>query len=283
MGWVRALRRRWWLTLLLLVLTLALTAVWAAKPGPYVGSSQVVLLPSKEVSGPAGGNPYLSFGDSITLTADLLRRELIAPPTVAKLAAAGYTSSYQVVDDPNVAGPVLDISVTGSSKTQVENTLNAVTSQSASTLAAMQATLSARDRITSLVVSITPNASLSVGKKLRTVLIVLGIGIILTIAIPQAVDAALRQRSRRNEITAERWRLRGDDLRSPVHDEPLPREPRREVQREPQPEPSPTANADTVAIPIADAGRGDRGPGKGKTETTSQRSADFDYVYDPEL
>ena len=119
MGWSRILRRRWWLALLLLLLTLAATAALAAKPGPYTAESQVALLPSKHISGPAGGNPYLSFGTADTLTADLLRRELTAPASVARLAAAGYSSTYLVTDDPTTAGPVLDITVTGTSKTVV--------------------------------------------------------------------------------------------------------------------------------------------------------------------
>jgi hypothetical protein len=202
MGWSRILRRRWWLALLLLLLTLAATAALAAKPGPYTAESQIALLPSKHISGPAGGNPYLSFGDSDTLTADLLRRELTAPASVTRLAAAGYSSTYVVADDPTTAGPVLDITVTGNSKVMVEHTLQGVTAAASTTLAGMQAGLSRSEQITSIVVSFAPEAELSVGKKARTLIVVFAVGLIFTIALPQAFDAAAsRRRARRFGIT----------------------------------------------------------------------------------
>jgi|HubBroStandDraft_6_1064221.scaffolds.fasta_scaffold99752_2 hypothetical protein len=202
MGWRRILRKRWWLALLLVLLTLAATAALAARPGPYTAESQIALLPSKHISLPAGGNPYLSFGDSDTLTADLLRRELTAPAAVTRLAAAGYSSSYLVVDDTATAGPVLDITVTGNSKAMVEHTLLGVTAAASTTLAGMQASLSPSEQITSIVVSIAPEAKLSVGKKARTLIVVLAVGLVLAIVLPQAFDAAAsRRRARRFGIT----------------------------------------------------------------------------------
>ncbi len=198
MGWRRILRKRWWLVLLLLLLTLVATAALAARPGPYTAESQVALLPSRHISGPAGGNPYLSFDDSDTLTADLLRREMTAPAAGARLAAAGYSSAYQVADDPTTAGPVLDITVTGNSKAMVEHTLQGVTAAASTTLAGMQSGLSPSEQITSIVVSLAPEAKLSAGKKARTLIVVLAVGLILAIAIPQVFDAAAsRRRARR--------------------------------------------------------------------------------------
>lgn len=205
MGWFRILRRRWRLTLLLVLLAVGAAAALATKPGPYVAQSQVVLLPSQHVSEPAGGNPYLSFGDSDTLTADLVRREVTAPNTAERLAAEGYTGSYTVVDDPSVVGPVLDVSVTGNSKAAVEHTIQGVTTAIGTTLAGMQTGLASADQITSRVVFIDPNAKLSLGKKARTVVVVLGIGVIFAIALPQAVDAAISRR---------RWRSL-DAIQSP--------------------------------------------------------------------
>jgi hypothetical protein len=166
------------------------------------GRKTRTLHPSKHISLPAGGNPYLSFGDSDTLTADLLRRELTAPAAVTRLAAAGYSSSYLVVDDTATAGPVLDITVTGNSKAMVEHTLLGVTAAASTTLAGMQASLSPSEQITSIVVSIAPEAKLSVGKKARTLIVVLAVGLVLAIVLPQAFDAAAsRRRARRFGIT----------------------------------------------------------------------------------
>jgi hypothetical protein len=194
MGSLSTLRRHWILTFLLLVVTLAGTAALGSRPGPYQAESQVVLLPSVKISKPNGDNPYLSFIDAITLTADLVRREVTDPRTALSLAAQGFPDSYQVVDDPQTAGPVLDVTVTGNNKTEVEQTLHAVTAQIRTRLADMQAGVKQSNRITSLVVSLDPRASLLISKKARTVVVALGLGLVLTIAIPQILDAALSRR-----------------------------------------------------------------------------------------
>jgi hypothetical protein len=194
MGWLYALRRRWIMTLLLLLVTLAGAAALGSRPGPYQSESQVVLLPSKQISKPNGGNPYLSFDNSISLTSDLVRREMMDPRTALSLAAQGFQSSYQVVDDPATAGPVLDVTVTGTSKAAVERTLYGVTAEISTKLADMQAGTNGANRVTSLVVSADPQATLLISKKARTVVVVLGLGLVFTIAIPQLVDASIARR-----------------------------------------------------------------------------------------
>jgi hypothetical protein len=191
MGSLRTLRRRWILTLLLLLLTLAGTAALAMRPGPYQSQSQVVLLPSKQSTKAYGNNPYLSFGGSISLAADLVRRESMDARTVRALTAQGFPSAYLVVDDPNTAGPVLDVTVTGNNKSAVEHTLYGVTAEVRAKLAGMQADIKPTDRITSLVVSVDPQPSLMISHKARPLVLVLGLGLVLTIAVPQIVDAGL--------------------------------------------------------------------------------------------
>jgi hypothetical protein len=193
-GPLLTLRRRWMLTLLLLLLTLVATVALAKKPGPYQSESQVVLLPSKVSAKAFGGNPYLSFGGSITLTADLVRREMMDPRTVLVLASQGFTSAYSVVDDPDTAGPVLDVLVDGSNEYSVEHTLNGATAEVSTKLTELQAGVKPADQITSLIVSSDPQPSLKLSKKARPLAVVLGIGLLFTIAIPQLVDAALSAR-----------------------------------------------------------------------------------------
>jgi hypothetical protein len=188
------LRRRWYITGPLLLLTVGASAALLARPGPYQSESQVVLLPSAQSAKAAGGNPYLSFDDSLTLTADLLRRELVAPPLIQSLSKNGYRSSYQVVDDPLTVGPVLDITVTGKSKSSVEHTLEGVTSEAGKQLHAMQGRVAPIDQITLRTVSYAPKPSLLVSKKARTPLVALAVGLILTLAVPLMFDAAIADR-----------------------------------------------------------------------------------------
>jgi hypothetical protein len=201
---MRTLRRRWILTTLLLLLTLAATAaIWVKKPGPYQAESMVALIPSHQSSVVNGNNPYLSFGGSENIAGDIVLRQMMAPQTVAALADRGYGESFEIVDDPATSGPILDITVTGSNQAAVESTLQGVTAATQAKLTALQADLKPTDRITSMVASQDPSAHLLVSKKARLVVLVLGLGLILTYAIPQIVDAEItRRRDRRGSRRA---------------------------------------------------------------------------------
>jgi hypothetical protein len=209
---VRALRRQWILTAGLLLLTLAATVALALRPGPYQAASQVVLLPSKTASKASGNNPYLSFGQSLTLTADVVRRLVMDPRTALELAGRGATGSYVVADDPTTAGPVLDVTVVAKSTSTTERTLQVVTSQIAVQLSKLQAGISPANKITSLVISYDPKAAPYTSKKLRPLVVVLGLGLVLTIAIPLAVDTAVLRRRARRQTMRRRTDLDSDLL-----------------------------------------------------------------------
>ena len=191
----RTLRKRWILTSFLLLLTLAAAlAAWVKLPGPYQAESMTVLYPSQQASRPNGDNPLMSFGGSLNVAGDIVLREVSSPSYVAQLAAHGYTSSFTIVDDPNTTGPILDVTVTGKNQSQVEQTLNGVTVAVKNQLAAIQQGYKPANRITSQVVSTQPTPQLLVSKKARTVVIVLGLGLVLTFAIPQVVEAEVAKR-----------------------------------------------------------------------------------------
>lgn len=190
-----ALRRRWLLTASLLLLTfIAVIGVYAKFPGPYSAESMVALFPSKQASQLNGNNPYLSYGGSENVAGDIVLREVSAPDSVAKLAAKGYTGSFTIADDPNTSGPILDITVTSKSQSVVENTLQAVTNAVQLQLASIQSNLKPANQITSQVVSFAPTPKLLLSKKLRTIVLALGVGLILSYAIPQIVDGNIERR-----------------------------------------------------------------------------------------
>ncbi len=279
---VRALRRRWYVSLPLLLLTLGGTAALAVRAGPYQAESQVVLLPSAQTAKPAGGNPYLSFDDSLTLTADLLRRELTAPPVVHALAVRGYGSPFQVVDDPLTAGPVLDITVTGNSKSAVEHTLAGVTSQAAKQLSAMQGGLAPIDRINVKTVSYQGRAALEISKKARTPVVVLGLGLVLTVAITLMLDAAVTDR-RRAVIAVRSTRRYPERHAVPVEADP-PLQPEPEVTRAsadatrrrtaaPKPAPEAPAAPDVKPADSAEPAVSTAEPGPAATEPEVAKAA----------
>src|SRR6266700_5736550 len=92
---VRIWRARWILTSVLLILAVVGAASATAKmPRYYQSASSVVLLASHAASKQNGGNPFLSFGPALTLTADAVSREMMAPATESKLVARGFAASY---------------------------------------------------------------------------------------------------------------------------------------------------------------------------------------------
>ena len=199
-GSLHTLRKHWVLTSLLVLVTLvAAVGVWIEIPGPYSSESQVVFLSSRQGSTANGSNPYMSFTGTLSTAADLVRREAMDPRVVAQLASRGYTASYQVADDPAATGPILDVTATGSSKAMVEATQLAATREVQAVLLQMQQGIAPGAQITSLVVSSAPNASLLVSKKARPLVGVLVAGLLLTLAIPQVVDASARRRRERGQ------------------------------------------------------------------------------------
>lgn len=197
-GSLHTLRKHWVLTSLLVLLTLVAAAgAWVGIPGPYSSESQVVFLASQQTSKVNGDNPYMSFGGTLSTTADLVRREVMDPRIVAELAGRGYTAGYQVVDDPAATGPVLDVTATGKSKAMVEATQLAATREVQAVLLQMQNGIAPTNQITSIVVASAPNASLLVSKKARPLVAVLVVGLLLTLAIPQIADAPARRRRER--------------------------------------------------------------------------------------
>lgn len=189
-GSLRTLRKHWILTSLLVLLTLVGCAgAWFGIAGPYQSESQVVFLASHSTSKINGDNPYMSFTGALSTTADLVRREVMDPRETAALAARGYTTSYQVVNDPLATGPILDVQATGHDQAAVENTQHGVTAALQSELSQLQANVAPENQITSLVVSNDPTAKLMVSKKARPLVAVLVVGLLLTLAIPQMVDA----------------------------------------------------------------------------------------------
>jgi capsular polysaccharide biosynthesis protein len=206
-GALHTLRKHWILTSVLVLLTLvAAMEAWVKIPGPYQSSSQVVFLASQQASKPNGSNPYLSFADTLGTTADIVRREVLDPRVVAALAARGFTEAYDIQDDPLGTGPVLDITATGHTQAGATATQAAVTADVQTALTQLQSDILPKNQITSMVVTSTPEPKLLVSKKARPVVAVLVLGFILTLAIPQMVDAIQsRGRNRRKKGNQRPW------------------------------------------------------------------------------
>jgi hypothetical protein len=185
----------------MLALTLlGAVAVMEKLPPVYQSSSSVVLLASRTVSRPNGQNPYLSFSPSLTLTADVLSRELMAPATVRYLAFRGYADAYTVAlptEATQATGSVLQVTVTGGGQASVQHTLQGVTSEISVRLGRMESGVSQAGRIRVLTLSISPQPGVSMSHAARAVVLVAGLGLLLSLGIPWLVDAQVTRQVRR--------------------------------------------------------------------------------------
>ena len=216
---VRIWRARWILTSVLIILTMVGAAEAAARmPRYYQSASSVVLLASRAAAKQNGGNPFLSFGPSLTLTADAVSRELMAPETVRQLAAQGFTASYTVAlpsYTTSTTGSVLLVTVAGRNAAGVQRTLQAVTAQIGAKLFRLQKGVPARSRIRADTLSFTPQATLSISQTARPLVVVGALLLVICLGIPIVVDGLVtrrRLRIDRRSRTTRRSRRTGRSL-----------------------------------------------------------------------
>jgi len=199
---VRIWRARWILTSVLLILAMVGAAAAAAKtPRFYQSASSVVLLASRVASRQNGGNPFLSFSPSLTLTADAVSRALMAPGTVRQLAAQGFTASYTVALPPfttSTTGSVLLVTVTGTDAAGVQRTLQAVTAQIGPQLAQLQTGVPARGQVRADTLSFTPQATLSISQTARPLVVADALLLVICLGTPIVVDGLASRRQLRD-------------------------------------------------------------------------------------
>ncbi|GAA2755308.1 hypothetical protein [Actinopolymorpha rutila] len=215
---VNILLRRWMLTVPLLVLTIAgVAAGYFVLPWSYEAQSSVLLLASQFQAKQAGGNPYLLFDSSLAVTAEVVGREVMAPDVAEQLKARKLTSEYEVARPLDSTGPVLSIVVTGSDRTNVRATQDAVNKLVVQRLAQIQSeegvASHARIRITD--VSTAPPTRQAKGK-LRTLAMALFAGLVTTIVMPLSVEAMAARRRRRPHASPQT----PVDVRTPTYSAP---------------------------------------------------------------
>jgi capsular polysaccharide biosynthesis protein len=199
LDWLGILLRRWWLTLSLFLLALGGTGAAAAiTPWTYEAKAEIVFLASSFQARQAGGNPWLVFDSSLTVTAEVVGREMMDDRTAAELASKGLTAQYQVGVAPDSTGPVLTVEVTGTDARTAKATLDALVAAIPQRLTQMQAKEGVQERaqIKASVVTASPQASLAATSKLRLLVMVLFVGLVLTVAIPLFAEVLSERRRR---------------------------------------------------------------------------------------
>jgi len=203
---LRTGRGRWILTGGLLLLTLVGVVVALVElPPSYQSEASVVLLASPAASRPNGDNPYLSFSPSLTLTADVVSREMMAPSTIDELASKGFADSYSVAlatYTTDTTGSVLIVTVTGTDKVAVQLTLHGVTDEISTILASLQASSPPSNRIVAATISMSRQAALSLNQLARLLAILIGIGLVASFGAPWIVEAQIAGRRSRRDAWA---------------------------------------------------------------------------------
>lgn len=211
-------RRHWILTAVLVILASAGTAEAAARlPRAYQSESSIVLLASRSAARLNGGNPYLSFNPSLTLAADVLSRALMAPGTAKGLAARGFPSPYTVAlatDTTTTTGSVLQVTVTGTSRTTVERTLTGVTAEVGVKLAQLQSKVKPYGRIRTTTISFMPRPGLSASSTARPLVSVAALALLLVLGIPVLIDGQITRRRLRKSARLVGARDAADQMSS---------------------------------------------------------------------
>lgn len=116
----RVMRRRWYVLLPGLLLTVALTAgAYLKVPVTYTSQSTVVLLNSQKATVAFGGNPFLSTQIALNGMADSLARSLNSDAAVAHLKSEGATATTSAKLADNAVGPLLWLTASGTDKKAV--------------------------------------------------------------------------------------------------------------------------------------------------------------------
>jgi hypothetical protein len=205
-NFARIWRERRILTAVMLGLAVAaVLAALATVPRTYQSTASVIMLAPRSAARLTGGNPYLSFSPSLTLTASAVADEVMAPQVARKLTARGLDAAYTVALAPyttNTTGSVLLVAVTGTSKAATQSTLAAVNTQISAALASLQHGVAARGRIRAATLSYSPQPALSVSKTARSLIMVVVPVVLAALSIPLLTDAAARRLGRRRGIRA---------------------------------------------------------------------------------
>ena len=213
------LRRHRVLSVLLFVLTLFGTAIaYSRQLSTYQTTSSVVFIPSQAFAkDTGGGNPYLAFTTSVNQMGDVIRYQVTGGEEQSALADAGYTSSYTIADATDTAAPILLVTVTGHNETNVENTLSGVDAALTSRLAVLQSGMKASEKAEDKVLTYSAEPTRLSGGKVRTAVVFLVIGVLLSLGILLVLDTVQTDRRRKNRGRYEDDQREGGTKTEAIH------------------------------------------------------------------
>nr|WSZ13059.1 chain length determinant protein [Streptomyces canus] len=193
----RVMRRRWYILLPGLLLTIGLTvAVALTVPVTYQSQSTVVLLNSEKATKAYDGNPFLSTQTSLTGMADSLARNLNSDVSLRELKSRGATGTFEAKLADNAQGPLMWLTVTGTDKKAVLKSDRLLTEYADERLVEFQkqqsVTENARIRMMTIVAPQNPMAQTKT--RLEYMIMAGGLGLVLSLVATFYVEARRRPR-----------------------------------------------------------------------------------------
>ncbi|MGB3375154.1 MAG: hypothetical protein WBA87_08455 [Microbacterium sp.] len=198
----RALGRRWYVTVVGVLLTAGLTVgAFAVTPPEYNARALIMLLPSQSAVG-EGGNPFLTLG-GLEQPAGILVAYFSSAPARAQVEAQSPTAEYTVAIDDSTRGPVIAIDVTDTTQKSALDILSFIADSIPSELERLQDEVDAPAKavITSMPLTVDNKAEMSSANMIRMMIAALVVGLVTTLIVAFAVDGLiLRRRLRREGI-----------------------------------------------------------------------------------
>ena len=196
---LRVMRRRWYVAVPALLLTIAATAgMYVGWPTKYKSEVQLSLLASRSVAQAQGdaGNPYLAFTPGLDSVVDILARNLSSDQSAAQLQALGVTYPYTAGIAANAQGPFLAIDVTGRNRAEIMRSMSILVAFAQRRLAQMQNASSApKDTLVQAVLIAPPNTPTPVLKtKIELVAAVAVLGLVCSFLLCFIAENILNRR-----------------------------------------------------------------------------------------
>jgi len=198
----KLLGRHWRISLPLLLLSIVLTVLAAVHVKPsYVYTAYVELVPPTPAAVPAGTtaptprNPWLTQSITTLANASLLTVQDVT--YVNQLKAAGYSDKFTVVVDGST--PLITFTVTAKTRDSAIGTSQQIVQHFDDSIETLQTSygVGPADMIASVRLDDGTNTKLSYSTLKRVLVVVIGLGLLLTASITIGADAWMRRRARR--------------------------------------------------------------------------------------
>lgn len=193
----RVMRRRWYVLLPGLLLTVGLmAAVELVVPVTYQSQSTVVLLNSQKATLAYDGNPFLSTQTSLTGMADSLARNLNSDGSLRDLKSRGAKGTFGAKLADNAQGPLIWLTVTGTDKAAVLASDRILTSYAKERLGQFQEQQSVAQKAMIRMTTIVPPQNPVAQTRTRLEYLVMAGGLGLVLSLVAVFYAEARRRSR---------------------------------------------------------------------------------------